>query len=296
MIKVGIVGASSFLGQSFLNFVRSTGYDLDLTLYAKEDIEHEGMTYHYFCYPDEMFDLEELLQYDCILYLAGSGIQATERVNEDLCYQLNFILPVTISCYLNEHNYRGRLITFGSYFEIGQNDVERRFSEDDLLRSRNRVPNVYSDSKRLFSQFLRYQRSAVNIHLVLSTIYGPAENPQRLVPYIINSLRQAQAVKLTGGAQTRQYLFIDDLSALLLEVIRKPIQGDIYNVGSPEVYTIREIVSKIQECTGLEGDIEFGKIDRVDTQMKYLALDYSKIEKLTGWNPETRLENAINKY
>lgn len=79
--------------------------------------------------------------------------------------------------------------------------------------------------------------------ICLPTIYGVRKQADRLIPYLVRSLRQGERPRLSAGMQVRQYLHgrdAADLSARLL--LGSPIPSGIYNVAGPDVLAIKDLV------------------------------------------------------
>ncbi len=70
-------------------------------------------------------------------------------------------------------------------------------------------------------------------------------------------------------------------------------QLDIYNVGSGNAYSVRDILEIISRLTGrqLEIKIDSNRLRHDETSIEYA--DISKIKKTFGWNPQISLEQGI---
>ena len=75
-------------------------------------------------------------------------------------------------------------------------------------------------------------------------------NLSRIIPYISASLKNNEKLKLTPPLDTgRDFLFVDDLSELILKIIETPVkkaETSTYNVGSGKVLSIQEIISAFE--------------------------------------------------
>ncbi len=115
----------------------------------------------------------ELLDSDMIIYAAGAGIQSNLKENAELIYNLNVSVPVRICNNLKLHGYNGAFVSFGSYFELGENTTDHCFDEIELLSSQRKVVNDYSVSKRMFSTFISSaEMPYTTLHYILPTIHG----------------------------------------------------------------------------------------------------------------------------
>src|SRR5258705_5484378 len=80
-------------------------------------------------------------------------------------------------------------------------------------------------------------------------LYGPAEDPRRLVPAVITSLLRGEPAKTTAGEQIRDYLHVEDVASALVEIGRSTLTGPV-NVASGFPVAIRDVVREIGELGG----------------------------------------------
>src|SRR5688572_12662835 len=71
---------------------------------------------------NNQMEVDKLLDSDAIFYTAGAGIQSNLKDSSALIYQLNTFLPITLCKELIEKGFQGTFVTFGSCFEIGNNN------------------------------------------------------------------------------------------------------------------------------------------------------------------------------
>lgn len=299
MKKIAIIGCNSFLAR---NFVEACGRENFFYLYGRT-LHHDYdalVNYEYieFNYPSNKLNLDDFLNYDVIIYTAAGGVQANLNASNLLTYQINTFFPIDLVTHLEYNNFRGKIITFGSYFEIGNNDKFAPFNEEAIIFAHGKIPNSYCDSKRLLTRF--YSNKQFNIiwyHLILPSLYGPGEDENRLIPYLVNSLRTKMEPRLSSGEQVRQYLYISDLLTLITLIIEQDVKADIYNVAGLGIpLKIKELVARVFDMFKIEKP-ESQSITTRDQGMLYLALDDSKIRAtVKNWEPVIDLNNGLKRY
>ena len=297
--QIAIVGANSFLAHYVIKQLHSPAHHLHL--YGRREILTDGAhTFSYFSYPDGPLNFEALLPFDTIIYTAGAGIQSNIPASADAIFQVNAFLPISLIQYLQDNKYEGQVITFGSYFEIGNSAEDKFYTEEEYVTNANRVPNNYCLSKRLLSQYISQKISGLPFsltHFVLPNIYGVGENPARLIPYLVESIKSKKPLHLSSGTQQRQFLHARDAAAMIEKVVHEPKVG-IYNLGEKNVISIKElvniVVAEMPDHKGIE--INFGSLSKGDAGMQFLALDTSKAEKELGWNASISLREGIREY
>jgi nucleoside-diphosphate-sugar epimerase len=294
--KVAIIGSNGFLAQYITKKLRNDGAILRGfgRLNKNENID-DFITFDYPNYP---IDFEDLLPFDAIIYTAGAGIQANLKESTASVFYLNAFLPIDLLLFLENSNWQGKIITFGSYFEIGFNSQHHFFSESEVALSANLVPNDYCNSKRLLTRFYSNKPLKLNYyHLILPNIYGLGENEQRLIPYLVNNIQSGDKISLTSGEQTRQYIHAQDVADFVAFLIENDAPKGMLNIAQPEAITVKDLVLKTYQLLHkIPPQGIFGQTQRTDASMNILLLDTSKITQTLNWTANISLESGILSY
>jgi nucleoside-diphosphate-sugar epimerase len=300
-VKISIIGANSLLAKYiFDSFVESKVAQIKVfarTAY-EEWATYEEVEFFPFSYPEQPLPLTELLESDVVIYCAAAGVQANVVTDTDTIYAINAFLPIKVINYLSDNGFLGKFISFGSYFEIGDNDKETAFSETMLVSSSLPIPNKYCSSKRLLTKFIAGNQFAIEVfHLILPTIYGSAENSSRLIPYLVTSLIEGRVIKLSAGSQVRQYIHCKDVVSLVSIITNGSAHPGIYNVAASTPIKIASLVKSVFSYFNQSAEPFLGTLQTRDESMKYLALDNAKIASMIPeWHPQITLEQGIAEY
>ena len=296
-MKISILGCNGFLSTAIAKYANQKGWFLDM--YGLD--EPQGHKYDNFVQcnlMDAAFDCYPLLDSDIVVYAIGAGIQANLKEGFNLIYNLNVTAPVTICNKLKELDFNGVFVTFGSVFEMGETKEEKFFSEEDVLTSTAPAPSDYVVSKRMLSRFVTsYKHNFTHWHFIIPTIYGAGENPKRLIPYVINAIKNNEELHFTAGDQTRQYVHVSEVPRLLELAYDKKLSSGMYNIEGKETLTVKEIVKLIHR--ELDREIPngcFGTEQRADVGMKYLALNGNRLSSLIGFVPKVSIIDIIDSY
>jgi nucleoside-diphosphate-sugar epimerase len=296
-MKITLIGSNGLLSTSIGIYCNENSIDLSVWGLNSPEL-HTCDEFHKINLSDEDISADKLLSSDIIIYSSGAGIQSNLEVPFYDIYYLNTFLPVKLYKELELKKYQGTFVTFGSYFEYGSNAEQKALDETDIISSLNPVPNDYCISKRLLTRFIvSFKPSFTSWHFILPTIYGENESPKRLLPYIIASLKNNTDIKLTSGEQVRQYLYIDELPALINTAFENRLAGGIYNVAGPETYSIKkltEIVFSFYNKPLDEGI--FGCIEKADVNMKNLQLDGTKLFQNLNFKSTILVTDVLPKY
>lgn len=291
---VAIIGGNSFLGQSILQYFPKDIFDCNI--YSRH--MSESIQFNLFDYPVN-YDFNCMLNYDTIIFCIAAGNQNTASNSFANMIDVNCSLPLQLMHFLHLNNYSGKFFSFGSYFEIGVNDVATYFNETDVINSNNQVANDYSLSKRLLTKALSSAFFNVNYyHFILPTIFGKGEPKQRLIPYLISCIHENKSPQLTSGLQFRQYLFVNDLVSILKLFITESYPTGIFNVcGNKDAVQIIDLVKLIYEKANKVFVPESLSEQRYDVGMRFLAIDNSKLNIATNNNVAfTALGDALEDY
>lgn len=296
-MKITILGSNGFLSNAIARYANNKKWALEV--YGLD--EPIGVKYDKFVkcnLMDEELDCSDLLDADIIVYAIGAGIQSNLKEGYNLIYSLNVTAPVTICNKLKELDYKGIFVTFGSVFEMGETKETHFFTEEEVMSSAAPAPSDYVVSKRMLTRFVTsYKHEFTHWHFIIPTIYGETENPKRLIPYTINAIRNGEPLHFTAGDQTRQYVYVGEVPVLLKLAYEKNLPSGMYNIQGAETLTVKEIVTIIHNRMGKEVPADcFGRAERTDVGMKYLALDGLKLKCLLGFNTSVSISDVISSY
>lgn len=296
-MKISILGCNGFLSTTIAKYANKEGWVLDM--YGLD--EPQGHKYDRFVpcnLMDAELDCSPLLDSDIIVYAIGAGIQSNLKEGFNLIYNLNVTAPVTICNKLKELDYKGVFVTFGSVFEMGETKEERFFTEVDVMSSTAPAPSDYVVSKRMLTRFVTsYKHDFTHWHFIIPTIYGPGENPKRLIPYVVYAINNNEELHFTAGDQTRQYVHVTEVPRLLGLAMKKNLPSGIYNIEGNQTLTVKEIVHLIHRKFGKEvPDGCFGSAQRSDSGMKYLALDGSLLKSKLQVEYKKTIEESLSDY
>lgn len=299
-MKIALIGSNSLLASYLVDELLKQETN-QLALFGSRDTlagSTTNVSFTHFRYPEQQLSFSALLKYDAIIYCAAAGVQTNTQIETSLIYEVNAFLPIRIVTYLNDNGFAGRWISFGSYFEIGNNNFAVAFTEQEVIASELAVPNHYCSSKRLLTKFISHKLFSLQVfHLILPTIYGATESHARLIPYVVQALKAGQPLQLSAGTQVRQYLHCRDVAALVNLVVLGSCPAGIYNVTADDCIQIADLVRAIFLRFGKDASPYLGTLATRDESMKYLALDGTRLCTLIpDWKPITTLEAGIQEY
>lgn len=182
---------------------------------------------------------------------------------------------------------------FGELGETGS------FSESTPYAPRS----PYSASKAASDHLARAWHETYGMPVVVtncSNNYGPYQNPEKLIPQTILRALSGKEIPVYGtGNNVRDWLFVEDHAAALLDVLERGSVGHSYNIGGNSEVRNIEIVRSIcgllddlrPQAFKHESLISF-VTDRPGHDFRY-AIDTSKISAELGWQAQTKLAEGL---
>lgn len=125
-------------------------------------------------------------------------------------------------------------------------------------------------------------------------IYGPFQDENRLIPFIINSCLRNKRFPCSKGTQQRDFLFIDDFVSVIYKIITKKNSfKQIFNVGFGKPIEVKKVIKLICKKIKL-GVPEYGKILLRQNEQKKLFPSIKKTSSELGWTPKVNLDKGLN--
>jgi UDP-glucose 4-epimerase len=163
---------------------------------------------------------------------------------------------------------------------------------------------AYAESKALdeFLALAYHQERGLDAVIVrLFNTVGPRQSGQygMVIPNFVANALAGRPLEIHGdGTQTRCFCHVQDTIRALTGLVAGPeTAGEIYNVGSTERVTIRELAERVIEFTGSSSQIEYVPYDEVYGQgiedMLHRQPAIEKVEGAIGWRPTRSLDEIL---
>lgn len=129
--------------------------------------------------------------------------------------------------------------------------------------------------------------------------YGPGQQmPVAHPPVIPHFLRQVlghgSLVIHGSGAQTRDFVYVDDVVEALIAAATAPgVDRRVINVGSGTETSINELVQQVEAITGLEAHVL--RVASEDGGVSRMCADLTLARELLGWSPRVFLADGLRR-
>jgi GDP-L-fucose synthase len=139
------------------------------------------------------------------------------------------------------------------------------------------------------------------ISVMPTNLYGPNDNYDPSNSHVLPALiRKAHEAKLRGdanytvwgsGEPMREFLYVDDMAdACVFLMERDDINEGLFNVGTGQDVTIRQLAEMVMDVVGFKGKIAFDASKPDGTPRKQLNVD--RMREL-GWQAKTTLRDGM---
>lgn len=262
--------------------------------------------------PADLFRWLEGRQLDAVIHMGA--ISSTTATDGDLVLDSNFRLSLKLLDWCTANRtpfiYASSAATYG--------EGEQGFGDDwspEALKAL-RPMNLYGWSKHLFDQALvaRHVRGDKLppqwAGLKFFNVFGPNEyHKGTMASVLYRVFDEAKAGKpvrlfkshragIADGAQRRDFIYVDDVVAVIRWLLDTPSVSGIFNVGTGKARSFREMIEAMFAALGRAPHIEY--IDMPEQiRGSYQYFTESKVERLrkAGYNAGfTPLEAAVADY
>jgi dolichol-phosphate mannosyltransferase len=146
--------------------------------------------------------------------------------------------------------------------------------------------------------FCRYTAQSRALHLQtlrLYSVYGPYEEPTRLIPRLITHGLKGELPPLVNRSIARDYVYVDDVTeAYLLAAAREGQQhGAVYNVGTGVQTSLEEAVETARRVLSIKREPRWDSMPLRDWDTDLWVADNRKIKDALGWQPRYRFEQGF---
>jgi UDP-glucose 4-epimerase len=200
----------------------------------------------------------------------------------------------------------GKRVLIASTSEVYGDHREERPLEETARRIYGPTTQrrwAYADSKAM-DEFLALAHHVEHdldctIARLFNTV-GPRQSGQygMVIPTFVARALRNETIEIHGdGGQTRCFCHVDDTVRALHGLMEDEVSGEIYNVGSTNRISIRNLAERVIEMTGSSSTMTEVPYDEVYghgiEDMLHRIPSTAKIAAATGWEPAHSLDDIL---
>lgn len=226
-----------------------------------------------------------------VFHLAAATVVAGKADGASELIAGNFLGAVNLIDACAAHGCRG-LVTTGDSFEYTPS--KHLLSEASACHP-TALHGITKLAATMHAGAMARMHGSPIVTLRLFSTYGPADHPRRLVPRAISAALANEKLQLSRPEIERDWVFIDDVIDLYLEVASKAenLRGEVFNAGSGIATSIGQIVEMIGKLTRSESKFNWGTFDAPEHDRYPWIADPSHAFSRLAWRPRTTLEDGL---
>jgi len=299
MKKILITGGAGFIGSALVAELRKAGHDI----YVIDNLSFGNRRFIDEINGDHFFNIDILNRQelaDCVVKINPAWVMHLAAVH---------FIP-----FCNEHpflasniNIQGSINLLDSCMQL--NELEKLFFAstaavypvtDGAINENTEVSatDIYGLSKIAGEKIFKEFHSSTGLPVLICRFFnafGPNETNPHLVPAIQEQVNKGiRTLKLGNLEPKRDYIHTYDMAEAVTLLMKEFKSGfEVFNLGTGQEYSVREIVDAFEEELGeklvIEQDItRMRKSDRM-----HLLADISKISSYLSWKPRININEGI---
>ena len=189
-----------------------------------------------------------------------------------------------------------RVVHAGSWSQYHLGDPRRDITEGEPMDP----PTVYGAAKVGAELVGRSTADDVGVPFVtlrLFNVYGPGENPSRLIPYVVDAVSAGSVADLTPGDQERDFVYVDDVATAFeaCGLLNDPVT-QAFNVATGIGTTVRDVaLEAAQAAGGGPRSLGFGVRPPREDEPARVVGDASALTEATGWMPQISVAEGVDR-
>ncbi len=250
--------------------------------------------------------LFEQYAFDAVIHLA-----AESHVDRSITYPLAFVETnvlgtvnlLNAACKHWEGHFDSK-----RFYHVSTDEVYGSLGDDGYFTEQTPYDprSPYSASKAAADHFVRAYFHTYGLPVVLSNCsnnYGPYQFPEKLIPLMINNIREGRSLPVYGdGRNVRDWLWVEDHAEAMDCILHRGRIGETYNIGGNNEWANIDLVHRLCDLTdellerplGTARQLIVFVKDRPGHDRRY-AIDATKIRRELGWAPSLSFEEGLRR-
>jgi UDP-glucose 4-epimerase len=124
------------------------------------------------------------------------------------------------------------------------------------------------------------------------TVYGPNQRPDMAFHKFIRSILLDERINVYGdGTQRRDFIYVEDISKIVLNIIDKNVKEEIINIGGGTSLSVNESIKILEELLKKKAKIDYIE-PKIDEQLiTHASMD--KLEKIIAIDKKTDIYDGL---
>ncbi len=310
-MKVLITGGAGFIGSHLADTLLEAGHKVtildNLSTGSLTNISHLKDNKNFSYHIDSVLNREILekliMQSDQIFHLAAAV--GVKYIIDNPLMSLKTNITGTENVLEFANKYKKKVLITSTSEIYGKSDKIPFSEEDDRILGSTHISRWSYSCAKAVDEFLalayhREKKLPVVIVRCFNTV-GPRQTGQygMVIPKFVKNALLNHPIEVFGtGEQTRCFAHVADVvSGMIKLMATKEAEGQIFNIGSTESISIKELAVKVKEFTNSSSKIEIVKYEDAYEDgfedMMNRKPDISKIKEFVNYEPKNNLDDIL---
>ena len=198
------------------------------------------------------------------------------------------------------------VITSTSEIYGKSNHVPFKENDDRVLGPTTKNRWSYSSSKAIDEFLALAYHKEKKLEVVIARLFntvGPRQTGRYgmvLPRFVVQALKGEPITVYNDGSMIRCFTYVSDVVDAMINLAHhQEAVGNIFNIGSTEAISIKDLAVKIKQITNSDSPIKYVPYDEAYEQgfedMAIRIPDLSKIKTLIGYQPSINLDGILDK-
>lgn len=288
MKRAVVTGAAGFVGANLVRRLVHDGHDVHLFLHPESDLWRlEGLDRDIIRHAVDLEDgdrvstLMGVVKPDWVFHAAAHGAYPYQTdirrmIATNLVGTVNLVEAALAAGF-------EAFVHTGTSSEYGVKDHAP--SEDELLEPNSHYAITKASATHYCRHMARSHGASIRV-LRLYSVYGPWEEPTRLMPRLVVRGLGGGLPPMANPSTARDYVYTDDVvdAYLAAATVAGQEPGAIYNIGTGVQTSLREVTEVARHALSVEAEPKWGSMaDRIWDAGVWVA-EPSAALKALGWS------------
>ena len=299
MTRVALTGGTGFIGANLARALLARGYEVHLlnrATHATWRIERirRDVALHVVDLADSssVRDAFRTIRPELLFHLAQAGGYSWQTNVGDMA-ATNYLACINLLQAAKEFD--TRVVNTGSSSEYGLKPHPTR--ETDCPEPNSDYAATKAAGTLYCQQWARREgRPAPTLRLY--SVYGPFEEPMRLLPRLVAFGLEGRLPPLANPDTARDFVYVDDAVAAYLRAaeIALPDPGSVFNICSGRQTTLREIVGATRRVLDVAAEPAWGSMGSRSWDSNVWVGDPEYAARELGWTATTDPDAGLRKF
>jgi len=283
-MRILVIG-NGFIGSAIAQKLFAEGHDLQtFSRSLKQDVFYKQSIGDIFKFED----LSNVFEWDPEVIIYTAWITKRDVYRSDPVNSLYAKFTIDLAKYVAQSNVR-HLIVLGSCAEYGAQKDPCTAGITQLSPK-----TFYAEQKVLSFSSVRTILEKSNVKFNWARIfypYGPYQNCDRLIPFLINSLKDSKPIHLVDKNSIYDWVTTRDIASAISWMISHDLPVEV-DVGTSQGFTNLEVLAVLEGILQTKSSLIGGVLHEIKSQENYVA-GAESVLFTSGWTPQDSLVTGL---